>query len=65
MSISAAPLAFERKGAKISVDMPDYIALPRAGDDRCVFWRKIDDSDCCGFYFGGALCVGKNDKKDI
>jgi hypothetical protein len=26
--ISAAPLAFECKGAKISVDMPDYIVLP-------------------------------------
>ena len=59
---NAAPRIFECRGSQISVDIPEYIEISRAGDE-CVFWRKGDAPDYSGYYFGGSLRVDENGTK--
>jgi hypothetical protein len=59
----AAPHIFECRGAKISADVPDYIEFSRADGGECVFWRRGDNPDYSGYYFGGALRIGSDGSK--
>lgn len=53
----AAPRVFECRGAKIMVNMPEYIEFSRAEDGQCVFWKNKNEPDYSGYYFSGSLRI--------